>query len=385
MRITVLGAGLMGRAAAWDLAHRSEVSAVVLADGDENVLAGAITFLGERGIERDRLIPQHVDLGSVEALAETLDGSTAALCALPYRLNLAATEAAIGTGVHLCDLGGNPEVVDRQLDRHPEALAAGVTVIPDCGLAPGMTNVLAADLLDRLPGTTTIRIRVGGLPATPRPPLFYKLVFSPAGLVNEYVEPCRVVREGRMTEVAPLTGSERVAFPEPFGVLEARHTSGGSSTLVHTLAGRVRELDYKTLRYPGHFTVMEGMLALGLFRSEPESVDGVMVSPRRLVEERLRAALDDDDQDVVLLRVSAVTAEDRTAGYELIDRTDPVTGLSAMQRTTALPAAAIALMLADGTVTERGVLPPERAVTGDIFLAALRERGLAVRFLTDNP
>jgi lysine 6-dehydrogenase len=385
MRIAVLGAGLMGRAAAWDLVRRSEVSAVVLADGDESVLTGAITFLGERGIGRDRLVPQLVDLGSVEALAETLDGSTAALCALPYRLNLAATEAAIGTGVHLCDLGGNPEVVDRQLDRHSEALAAGVTVVPDCGLAPGMTNVLAADLLDRLPGTTTIRIRVGGLPATPRPPLFYKLVFSPAGLVNEYVEPCRVVREGRMTEVAPLTGSERVAFPEPFGELEARHTSGGSSTLVHTLAGRVRELDYKTLRYPGHFTVMEGMLALGLFRSEPESVDGVMVSPRRLVEERLRAALDDDDQDVVLLRVSALTAEDRTAGYELIDRTDPVTGLSAMQRTTALPAAAIALMLADGTVTERGVLPPERAVTGDSFLVALRERGLAVRFLTDNP
>lgn len=385
MRVAVLGAGLMGRAAAWDLARRPEVSSVVLAEGDEGILEAAATFLEERGVGRERLDLRGVDLGSVERLTETLEGSAAALCALPYRLNLTATEAALRTGVHLCDLGGNPEVVDRQLERHEEALAAGVTVVPDCGLAPGMTNVLAVDLLDRLAGATAVRIRVGGLPANPRPPLYYKLVFSPAGLVNEYVEPCRILRDGRMTEVAPLTGGERVAFPEPFGELEARHTSGGSSTLVRTLVGRVRDLDYKTLRYPGHYTVMEGLLALGLFGSDPVPVDGVPVSPRRLVEERLRAVLDDDDQDVVLLRVTAHSDQGRTVGYELIDRADPVTGLSAMQRTTALPAAAIALMLAEGSVGVRGVVPPEQAVDPGRFLEALRERDLPVRFLTDKP
>jgi lysine 6-dehydrogenase len=380
MRLAVLGVGLMGRAAAWDLARQPGVESVTLVEGDRRVLEDALAFLEERGTDRDRLVPCVADLSDEASTAQVLTGHLAALCALPYRLNLGTTRAAIRAGVHLCDLGGNPEVVDRQLELDRAAAAMGVSVIPDCGLAPGLTNVLVAALLERLPECERIRIRVGGLPAHPRPPLFYKLVFSPAGLVNEYVEPCRVLREGEPFEVAPLTGSEEVTFPAPFGELEARHTSGGSSTLVRTLTGRVTELDYKTLRYPGHFTVMEGVLALGLFSSEPVEVDGVRLAPRRLVEERLRAALDDDDTDVVLLRVSAASRTGRTADFELIDRADPVTGLSAMQRTTALPAAAISLMQADGTIDRRGVLPPESAVPADSFLAALAGRGLEVVF-----
>ncbi len=380
MRLAVLGAGLMGRAAAWDLARQPGIGSVTLVERDPRVLEDALGFLEERGTDRDRLVPLRADLSAEATTAELLTGHRAALCALPYRLNLGTTRAAIRAGVHLCDLGGNPEVVDHQLALDREAAAAGVLVIPDCGLAPGTTNVLAATLLERLPECDRIQIRVGGLPAHPRPPLFYKLVFSPAGLVNEYVEPCRVLRGGEPFEVAPLTGPEQVTFPAPFGELEARHTSGGSSTLARTLAGRVRELDYKTLRYPGHYAIMEGLLALGLFSPESVEVDGLRLAPRRMVEERFRAALEDDDTDVVLLRVSAVSRTGRTADFELIDRADPVTGLSAMQRTTALPAAAITLMQADGTIDRRGVLPPESAVPADPFLAALAGRGLEVVF-----
>jgi lysine 6-dehydrogenase len=380
MRLAVLGAGLMGRAAAWDLARQPGIGSVTLVDGDPRVLEDAFLFLEGRGTDRERLVPLLADLSDEVTTSEVLTGHRAALCALPYRLNLGTTRAAIRAGVHLCDLGGNPEVVDRQLALDREAEAAGVSVIPDCGLAPGTTNVLAAALLERLPECDRIQIRVGGLPAHPRPPLFYKLVFSPAGLVNEYVEPCRVLRDGEPFDVAPLTGQERVTFPAPFGELEARHTSGGSSTLVRTLAGRVSELDYKTLRYPGHYAIMEGLLALGLFSPDPIEVDGLRLAPRRMVEEQFRTALDDDDTDVVLLRVSAATRTGQTAIFELIDRADPVTGLSAMQRTTALPAAAITLMQADGTIDRCGVLPPESAVPAGPFLAALAERRLPVAF-----
>lgn len=378
MRLTVLGAGLMGRAAAWEFLQGSTVDEVMLADVDPEALASAAVFLGDAGDDRLRIEP--ADLSDEDAAVRLLEGTDAVLSAVPYRFNGMLARAALRAGAHFCDLGGNSWVVDEELALDAEAREAGVTIIPDCGLAPGMTNILVAALLEHLPEADTVAIRVGGLPAHPRPPLNYKLVFSPSGLINEYVEPCRILRAGEAIEVPPLSEPETVVFPAPYGDLEARHTSGGTSTLPGTYSGRLRSLEYKTLRYPGHYPAMDGMLDLGLFSSEPVQVGDVEIVPRKMIEERLAANLQDDDTDVVLIRVTATAPSGRGLTTQLIDTHDAKTGLSAMQRTTALPAAVICRMMADGRIAPGGARPPELAVPTVHFLDEVSSYGITFVF-----
>ena len=160
--------------------------------------------------------------------------------------------AAIEARTNFCDLGGNNSVVDSELALDAQARAAGINIIPDCGLAPGMVSVLAAHGAARFRRLDELHIRVGGLPQKPRPPLDYQIVFSVEGLINEYVERARVIRDGEIIEVESMTEVESLQFPAPFGQMEAFQTSGGTSTLPETFLGRIRELDYKTIRYTGN-------------------------------------------------------------------------------------------------------------------------------------
>ena len=381
MKAIVLGTGGMGRAGAWDLARQPGVGLVRLIDRDPARLDAAqqelARLLGTEGAAQPpaQVEVERFDLSNESALESLLKGFDVALSAADYRFNEALTRAAIAAGTHLCDLGGNIFVVERQLALDDEARRRGVTVIPDCGLAPGMAGLLGARGVEQLDATDTVSLRVGGLPAHPKPPLGYKLVFSARGLINEYLEPTEVLRDGQLERVASLSELEEVKFPPPFGVLEAFNTSGGASTLPRTLRGRVRNANYKTLRYPGHCAIFAAMAALGLFSEEP--VQGV--APRVVTEQLLERALCDDDTDVVLLRVSI---EGRQGGeakrliYELIDHHEPRTGHSAMARSTAYPATAIAYMLGTGVIERRGVLPGELAVPLEQFVAAVRARGL---------
>lgn len=372
----------MGRAAAWDLARQPGVETVRIADRDERALAAAERelarlFSSSRAEHRARIEAERFDLDAPEGLARLLSGFDVALSSADYRYNELVTRAAIEARVHLCDLGGNIHVVERQLALDAEAKQAGVTVIPDCGLAPGMACLLAAWGVERLDSVERVALRVGGLPAHPKPPLNYKLVFSVRGLTNEYLEPAEVLRGGCIERVPSLTEPEAVDFVPPFGRLEAFHTSGGASTLPRTLQGKVRELDYKTIRYPGHVAAFAGMQAIGLFSEEP--VGGVV--PRVFTESLMEHALTDDDTDVVLARVTVagtLGGAPAELTLEIIDQHDPATGHSAMARTTAYPAAAIAYMLGAGAIEQRGVVPGELAVPLDAFVAAVRARGIDV-------
>ncbi|MDQ3907749.1 MAG: saccharopine dehydrogenase NADP-binding domain-containing protein, partial [Acidobacteriota bacterium] len=248
MKILVLGAGRMGLGAAYDLAHNTpEVSSVTVADIDgERARAVCDT------VASAKLTPAQIDVEDASGVVALMRGHDAALSCVTYFHNLRLARAAIEARTNFCDLGGNNSVVDSELALDDEARAAGVNVIPDCGLAPGMVAVLAAHGAERFDEIESIRIRVGGLPQRPKPPLNYQLVFSVEGLINEYVERARVVRGGRIVEVESMTEIEGLEFPAPFGRLEAFQTSGGTSTLPDTFAGRIQELDYKTIRYPGH-------------------------------------------------------------------------------------------------------------------------------------
>ncbi|MEB2312473.1 MAG: saccharopine dehydrogenase NADP-binding domain-containing protein [Sorangiineae bacterium] len=386
MRILVLGAGRMGRAAAWDLARQPGVEQVVLADRDPGALERAADELARllAPLEHPAAIAtERADLEDSAALPALLSPYHVALSSADYRFNEALARAAIASKTHLCDLGGNLFVVEAELALDQAAREAGVTVVPDCGLAPGMAGLLAALGVQRLDEAESAQLRVGGLPAHPKPPLNYKLVFSVRGLVNEYLEPAEVLRDGQLVRVPSLTEPELIEFPEPFGALEAFTTSGGSSTLPRTLAGRLRELDYKTIRYPGHLAVFAGLHALGMFGEAPVGA----VVPRVFTEQMLEASLEDDDTDVVLLRVSVAGKKGGKRGrlvFELIDRHSRETGHSAMARTTAYPAAVVAYMLATGAIERRGVLPGELAVPLEAFLGAVRARGIEVKERWEN-
>jgi lysine 6-dehydrogenase len=373
----------MGRVAAWDLARQPGVTLVRMVDRDPAPLAAAEREVAAsirassptRG--RAKLETERFDLDDDSGLVRTLSGFDVVLSCADYRFNEALTRAAIEARTHLCDLGGNPSVVQRQLALSELADSARITVIPDCGLAPGMANLLAAWGVERFERADSVRIRVGGLPAHPKPPLNYKLVFAPRGLTNEYLEPAEVLRDGTISHVVPLTEPEPIDFPEPFGRLEAFHCAGGVSTLPTTLAPRVRNIDYKTIRYPGHRAAFAGMAAIGLFDERP--IDGVV--PRELAEKLIERALTDDDTDVVLVRVTIEGERDGRRArlvLEIVDRHDEKTGHSAMARTTAYPAAAVAYMLGAGAIERRGVLPGEVAVPLDRFVAAVRARGIEI-------
>lgn len=372
MRIAVVGAGMMARAVVYDLLRQPEVVEVRLIDRDVVRLRALQEWAAD-----SRLTVHAADAGDLRAMAAILQPCAAAIGCASYRLNYGLSRVAIATRTHFCDLGGNNEVVQQQLTLHRQASRAGVTIVPDCGLAPGLVSVLAQAGLERLGGRAdAIHIRVGGLPRQPRPPLGYGIVFSAEGLINEYVEPCVVLRNGRRAVVEPLTDLEQLCFPRPFGRLEAFNTSGGASTLTETMRGRVRTLDYKTIRYPGHCERMRLLFDLGLMSSQP-GPEGV--APRTVLSRLLEERLGFESDDVVLLRVDVVGRLDavRTrVRYQLIDYADKKTGLTAMMRMTGFPAAIACLLAARGQVKSAGVVPGELAFDPVRFIRALSERGI---------
>ncbi|MHA2425997.1 MAG: saccharopine dehydrogenase family protein [Candidatus Thorarchaeota archaeon] len=376
MKVLVLGSGQMGKGAAYDLVRNEKVEQVIVADIDE---ACAKSLAKEMG---SKAVAEKVDAKNKAQLTKVFSKVDSVVSAISYNLNLLHTQVAIETSTHMCDLGGNLHVVKEQLALNDQAKDAGITVVPDMGVAPGMVSVLARAGIESLDQAEDVRIRVGGLQQEPRPPLNYALIFSVEGLINEYVEPCMALREGKIVMEDPLIGFEQVEFPEPFGTLEAFNTSGGTSTLPLTYEGKIDNLDYKTLRYPGHGHKMWCLMKLGLMDSEVQDFDGVKIAPRSVFERLLEKNLPESGKDATLVRVTVngwKGTESREIVYELVDMYDDASGLTSMMRTTSFPATVTASMMADGTITEKGVLPAERSIPPEPFIKALQERGLDIK------
>lgn len=236
MRMLVLGAGLQGSACAYDLLQNSEVERVTLGDVAVDVLP---PFL-DRYHDDPRLRLERVDARERASVRALMQGHDACMNALPYYFNLSVTEDAIASGLHYCDLGGNTEIVFQQLELDVQARERGVSAIPDCGLAPGMVNILAHMGIKELDSTDSVKIRVGGLPQQPEPPLNYQIVYSLHGVLDYYTTPAWVLRNGEPRQVDALSELEPVDFPWPIGTLEAFHTGGGLSTLPWKHKGRIR-------------------------------------------------------------------------------------------------------------------------------------------------
>jgi lysine 6-dehydrogenase len=376
--MVVLGAGLQGSACAYDLLQDTAVERVVLAD----VREGALPPFLEPYRHDARLERAVVDARDAAAVRSVLEGATACMNALPYYFNFEITRIALESRVHCSDLGGNTDIVFRQLELDAAAREAGVSITPDCGLAPGLVNVLAQAGIAAVEAPDRVVMLVGGLPQHPTPPIDYHIVYSLEGVLDYYTTPGWVLREGKRTTVEALSEVQRVDFPEPVGTLEAFHTAGGLSTMAWTFEGRIRTMEYKTLRYPGHANVMRAIRGLGLLDTDPVPIGDGTVIPRQVfiacAEPRLRRP---DARDLVALRVEVDGRRNGSPArvvYELIDLFDETTGISAMERTTGFSLAITGLMQAAGTV-KPGVDTPDRAVPPAPYLAELARRGVDVR------
>lgn len=377
MKILVLGAGRMGFGAAYDLIHNSpDVEAVTLADSNQAAAESAAARIGT-----SRIVPRRIDAGDYGEVSALMRGHDSAISCVNYWFNESLSRAAVETHTNFCDLGGNNYVVDEQLAMDAEARLAGINIIPDCGLAPGMVSILAVHGARSFDDIEEIHIRVGGLPQHPVPPLNYQLVFSVEGLINEYIESARVIRNGEISEVESMTEVEDLTF-DGFPPLEAFQTSGGTSTLPDSFLGKVKELDYKTIRYSGHCALFKTMIDLGLCSSDEIVVNYQKITPRKLFAELLQRHLPADGPDYVLVRLDFVgkrNGETKRLRYDIIDEQDEQTGLSAMMRTTAFPASIIAQMMARGEVATRGATPQEKVIDPEKFVEEIGKRNIRIK------
>lgn len=379
MRMLVLGAGLQGSACTYDLLQNPAITEVRLADKTVDDLP---RFLQPYvGGERLKLIS--LDVKDAKAVREAMSGVKAVMCAIPYYFNLPMSEAAIEAGAHFCDLGGNTEIVQDQKKLEAKAVAKGITVIPDCGLAPGMVNILAQLGIDRLDKVDSVRIFVGGLPQAPEGPLKYQIVYSIEGVLDYYTTLSWVVRDGKRTQVTALSEIEPVHFDAPVGELEAFHTAGGLSTMAFRYEGKIPTMEYKTLRYPGHAKIMEAIRELGLLELEPVNVRGQQVVPRELAIAQMQPRLTrKNSPDLVALRVQVQgtkAGKPVTHTFELVDRYDAANGISAMMRTTGFSLSITGQLQAEGAVKPAGVHTPDECIPGERYVKELGKRGILIR------
>jgi lysine 6-dehydrogenase len=382
MKFAVLGAGLIGKEIAKDLIRSEGVQQVVLADVHLHKAEEVCNQLQD-----PKLTAAYVDASNSEELAHFIQSFDVIVNALLYTFNETVVKAAIKVGVHVCDLGGHiGEATDHVLELFKQAEAAKVTIIPDLGVAPGMTNILAGYGAIRLDQVDTISLRVGGIPVKPEFPLGYNHVFSMEGVFDHYTDPSLVIRNGHKTYIPSLSEVETIYF-EHFGLLEAFHTAGGTSTLSRTFPN-LQFLDYKTIRYPGHAEKMKLLVDLNLTRRdyEVEVVKGQRIKPREVLLKVLEPIVElGDKDDVVLMKVIVKGIKDRhetTYEYEMITYNDRKNKVTAMARSTAYTISVVSQMIAKGVIQKKGVFAPEEIVPGDKYIEEMAKREVYIKELT---
>src|SRR5690242_12005107 len=339
-RYAVIGSGRQGTAAAYDLARLGDAESILIADmslAQAERSAARVNSLVGREIARSA----EVNVQDEDAVVALLTGASIQVfvSGVPYFYNLGLTRAALRARASMCDFGGNTEQVRQQLAFDIEAKAAGITLIPDCGQVPGLGTSLCSYAMTLLDEPCDILLYDGGIPLHPRPPWNYILTFNIEGLTNEYFGTTLFLRDGHMFETPCFEEYELVEFPEPLGKLEAFTTAGGTSTMPWTYEGKLRTLQNKTLRWPGHYAQWKAFNDAGLIRLDPVQVDGKSVVPRHVLHAVLEPQIlaRPGEQDMVIIRIIARGLKDgreQEAVVDLFDYYDETTGFTSMERTT---------------------------------------------------
>jgi saccharopine dehydrogenase-like NADP-dependent oxidoreductase len=375
MKVLILGCGNIGSVAAEDLAKSISSIEVVVADKSDTRAKEVAERIGKGNVSWIQL-----DATNHSKLANALKDFDLVMGFLPGKLGYHLAGACIDAGKDLVDVSYMSE---NPLTLTENAIKANVTIVPDCGLAPGISNILVGHAAAELDKVRTVHIMVGGLPEKPVPPLDYVITWSPENLIDEYMRKARIVEEGKIIEVEALSGLEEVEFPE-FGKLEAFYTDG-LRTLPQTITD-VYDMWEKTLRYPGHAEKIKLLKTLGFFEEEQIDVEGVSVSPRKLTVKLLEQNLRKPEvKDIVALKVevSGVKNGRQTRYvYHLLDHYDEKLGITAMARTTAYSASIIAQLMLKKALREKGVVPTEKIGKNNalfrLFLDELEKRGIRI-------
>ncbi len=373
----ILGGGRQGTAAAYDLAVFGNTEKILIAD--QSVSQAELSAKRVNSLSNSSLAqPISIDVTDSPSLIALMRKVDSTLSAVPYRYNLAITEAACNAQSHFCDMGGYTEIVQKQLEFDQAAKNAGVSIVPDCGMGPGLINTMGAYAIDLLDKPYEIYIYDAGLPQFPVPPWNYQLTFHINGLTNEMDGKAVFIRNGEISYIDTLTEPEFIDFP-PFGILEADVTSGGTSTAPWSFLERVNRYENKVLRYPGHFEWLRAYKTLGLFNQQPINVNGQMVSPREVYHTLLEPKISSENiRDIGIIRVKAIgekAGKPTTLIIDLVDRYDEKTGFTAMERLTGWHCSVIMIQQAEGVI-KPGARPVELALPAEMVMQALELRGI---------
>ena len=375
MRILVLGYGNIGSVIVGDLAESMPLVEVVIAGRSRSRAEEVAT-----SIDRDNVSWVQLDASNRRKLVDALKGFDLVVGALPGKVGCQSVKSCIDAKVDMVDVSYMPE---DPLALGEDAIRAGVTIIPDCGVAPGLSNILVGHAISKLDQVEVVHIMVGGLPEEPAPPLNYVVTWSVEDLIDEYTRETVIVEDGKVIKVETLSGLEEVEFPR-VGKLEAFYTDG-LRTLLHTVKG-VKSMWEKTLRYPGHVEKIKLLKALGFFDEEPVEVENTCIHPRRLtiklLEKKLRRP---EVRDMIAMNVEVGGMKEGLRNsylYRLLDRYDEEHRVTAMARTTAYTASVITQLVARKAIEEKGVIPPERLgmreALFDEIIAQLKRRGIEI-------
>lgn len=380
--ILILGCGMIGSTMAIDLA-KDRTFHIRLVDRNLNALERAAQRVKDiTGVEVETIESDLSASNNVTNLARDAD---VVLGALSSVIGYQTLRAVIESETPYVDISFMPE---NPLELDELAREYRVPAVVDCGVAPGLSNLLAAHCAAEIEDCRRISICVGGLPRERLWPFEYKAAFSPHDVIEEYTRPARFVENGEVVVREALSEPELLEFnAERFsgvGTLEAFNTDG-LRTLIDTLD--VPNMTEKTLRYPGHAELMRIFRETGLFSHEAIEVNGACVRPIDLTSRLLfpKWKYDEGEADVTVMRIRAEGVHEgaaRSIVWELFDEYDPETRCSSMSRTTAFPATLIAGEILSGGVTQVGILPPERLIADDglvsRMLDGLRERGVRI-------
>ena len=376
MRVAVFGSGLMGYTVARDLVKSKNVDKVMVCDVDRNRLK-TLTHAEHSS----KLSVKVHDVRHQNDTVDLLKNFDVGVGALPHAFSEYAILSTIKAGVDWVDLIFGWRFGAGRI--HAAAKKKGMTIVPACGLAPGLTNVLAMAGTENLDKVEEVHIKVGGIPEKPKPPLNYRIVFSFEAVLEEYLRDARIIKHGKVTDVPALSGLETLTFPHSIGKCECFYTDG-LSTLVQTMR-KVPEMDEKTIRWPGHVAELRTLIECGLLNTTPIEYSGERIAPRNFVSKLLSEKLMlGKDRDLTLLRVD-VTGKKGSRRvhrrYEMIDHYDARHGTTSMARTTAYPCSIAAQIVGSGKITTKGLCPPELAFQNELreeFLAYLKDRDVRI-------
>jgi len=353
MKTLILGCGNIGTTAAKDLANNMPKTQITLADNDKQRAQTTADKIAKNNVTWTQL-----DVTNHQQLQETIADMDLIMGFLPGRLGYHLMQECIISQKNLVDVSFMEE---NPLALQEEATKANITIIPDCGLAPGISNMLIGHATTKLTTTRKIHIMVGGLPEKPIPPLEYVVTWSPESLIDEYTRQVTIIRNGKKTRIEPLTGKEEIHFPD-LGKLEAFYTDGLRS-LLETITN-IDEMWEKTLRYPGHAEKIKLLSQLGLFDSNPILIENTQIPPRKITAKLLSQKLTRPEiKDIVALSVDVsgiANGTETSYTYHLLDRFDIENHITSMARTTAYPASIIAKLTLEGKIDEKGIVAPEK-------------------------